>query len=400
MKKLFKPLLATIALSFIFLSSHSQLCINFYYFNSAKNGSCAVDLEWKYQQCETGKFYVEYSLDASSWKILAIINSTGLGTGTDETYNYTDNYACPGDGTHSNAYYRIRYVRDTNGSTVYSSTNPESMGSSCSCTNNNTNRCNGISSLSISGANAICNSSSQIYTLSNSSYPVTWTITEGYTTISTYVGNYQTTIGNASTNGVTRVLHADIYGCANASKAIVLGSPALTDFSPGIYLNPGDENEICDWDENVFPGTVSPNSTISWTQISAVPGGGISYSDYNYDDFYLFMWKPNQIAVFRFDASNSCGSITYDFGFKAIDCSGRFMISPNPSKGEIHVMPKKGYNIPIDEISVYNLYNNLLFKRKYYKQTTVDISLNLKPGNYFMKIKSGKFTETKHLLIK
>jgi hypothetical protein len=399
MKKLFKPFLATIALSFVFLSSHSQLCINFYYFNSAKNGSCAVDLEWKYQQCETGKFYVDYSLDASNWKVLAIINSTGLGNGTDETYYYTDNYACPGDGTHSTVYYRIRYVRDTNGSTVYSNTNPESMGSSCSCTNNNTNRCNGISSLSISGASAICTSSSQQYTLSNSSYPVTWTLTEGASTIFSVLSNYQVTVSNGSTSGVARVLQANIYGCASASKTIAFGTPAFANFSPGIYLNPGDENEVCQWDENVFPGTVTPNSTITWTQISAVPGG-LSFSDYDYDDLYLFMWKANQTAVLRFEASNGCGSITYDFGFKTIDCSGRFMVTPNPSKGDIHIAPKKGYDVPIDEISVYNLYNNLLFKRKYYKQSIVDISLNLKPGNYFVKIKSGKFIETKHLLIK
>ena len=400
MKKLFRPFLVTIALSFACLSSYSQLCINFYYFTSAKNGSCAVDLEWKYQQCETGKFYVEYSLDASNWKVLAIINSAGLGNGNDETYNYTDNYACPGDGTHSIVYYRVRYVRDNTGTTVYSTTNPETMGSSCSCTNNNTNRCNGISSLSISGANAICTSSSQTYTLSTSSYPVTWTITEGNTTISTFLGTYQTTISNSSTNGITRVLHADIYGCANTSKAIVFGTPELTDFGPGFYFNPGDENEVCQWDENVFPGTVSPNSTISWTLLSAIPGGGVSYSDYNYDDLYLFMWKPNQIAILRFSASNACGSTTYDFGFKTIDCSGRFMVSPNPSKGEIHIKSKKGYINFIDQLMIFDFRNNMVFNRKYLKQTSVDLSLPLKPGNYFIRIKSGKYMETRQILIK
>jgi|SRR6185436_20922753 len=95
MKKIIRTFCATIAICFICQASYSQLCIHYYYFTATKNGNCAVDLEWKYQQCTDGVFYVQFSLTGSEFYTIAIINSTG-GNGSDETYYYTDNYACPG----------------------------------------------------------------------------------------------------------------------------------------------------------------------------------------------------------------------------------------------------------------------------------------------------------------
>ena len=209
---------------FTHLPSHSQLCIHYYYFTATKNGNCTVDLEWKYQQCSDGIFYVLHSIDGSNYSVIAAISSTG-GNSSDETYNYTDNYACPGDGSHANSYYQIRFIRNSDGSSIYSEVRSVNMGSSCSCTNNNTTRCSGLPSLSISGDGTICSSSSQTHTYTlSSSYPATWSITSGGSLVTVVSSDYtQITISyNSSTAGYVDI-NANVYGCANIPRRITVG---------------------------------------------------------------------------------------------------------------------------------------------------------------------------------
>jgi hypothetical protein len=413
MKKTFKPFIATLIACCMFVSAYSLPCITYYYFTATKNGSCAVDLQWKYQQCGSGKFYVEYMPGTGSMYVIAVLNSTG-GGGSDETYNYTDNYACPGVNPNSPVQYRVRFISDASGNSDYTPVRAIDMGDACSCANNHTTRCNGISS-SIVGSNAICAGSSRTYTLTGG-YPANWTITSGAGLVSSSSANpYEITITNSSSSG-SIVLSATIMGCLTYNKTIYLetSAPAVTNFPLMIYSGPGDENEVCQGDENIFYGDISANSTITWTNTYSSPGG-FSYSPWGYDDLYLYMWKPNQTVIIRLDATNSCGTTTYDFAFKTIDCGFRYMVSPNPSKGDITIvrspaakkliMPNLGNRARAGgkqndvEVNIYDVQRNLRFHGKY-KEGTINLrNTGLKAGNYFVVIKSGAYSETHQLLI-
>src|ERR1051326_3541404 len=160
MKKILRILPVVLISNFICILSHSQLCLTYEVWTATKNGSCSVNLHWKYQQCETGKFYVQYSKDgvSSHFYTIAVISSTGSGNGEEEDYYYTDNSACPGDGGH-HAFYRIDYVRDNTGTQEVTSVQDVDL-ISCSCGSNNSTRCTGLPSISISGSNTICTNSS------------------------------------------------------------------------------------------------------------------------------------------------------------------------------------------------------------------------------------------------
>src|SRR6185436_20969464 len=114
----------------------------------------------------------------------------------------------------------IYFVR-VSGTPEISAIRTVDMGDNCSCTNNNTNRCSGLSGISISGASAICTSSSQTYTLSSGSYGAAWSITTGSGLVSiTYSNPVTITISNSSSDGVI-VLSANIKGCYTITKTII-----------------------------------------------------------------------------------------------------------------------------------------------------------------------------------
>jgi hypothetical protein len=385
MKKILKFLGLLFILGQIHLSSFAQLCLTYEEWTATKNGNCAVDLHWKYQQSETGKFYVQYSLNASTWYTITIISSTGLGQGEEENYNYTDNYACPGDGSHTHAYYRIDYVRDLSGSHEISSVKDITMGS-CSCTNNNTTRCSGLPSLSISGSNTICSSSSQTYTLNNSAYGATWSITSGGSLVSiTNSSPTSITLQNSNSNGVI-VLSANIYGCTNISKTILVGIP-----QPYIIYMTYQSSCIggSDWDASFSPDLINTNISYLWS----VNGSGY----FSWGNSYSVNQTSDPSVSLNVKYQTSCGTSS-PMNYPAIyysPCSGfRAIVSPNPAKEYLDVKleePKiltRSKKIPQFEVRILN--SDLMpveVQKSLQGSNSLRMNIhNLKPGKYFVNI--------------
>lgn len=208
-----------------------------------------------------------------------------------------------------------------------------------------------------------------------------------------------------------------------------------TYFSNGVehplkfYLgNPSDYNSVCNYARDSTNMSVKNASLVTWTQLSANPGP-VTFSQYgNNNAFYL--WSINQTAVFRITSSNGCGSLSYDFGFKSIDCSGggggggggggcpQFVVSPNPAQGTLHVVVP---NIPapcdpppmsamsqsnistqrsITQIKIYDNSGNLKKSQNVNKakQATVNLA-GLRDGVYIIEISDGTYKETQQVII-
>ncbi len=401
MKKILRTFCATIAICFTFHNSYSQLCIHYYYFTATKNGNCAVDLEWKYQQCSDGVFYVQYSPTGTEFYTIAIINSTG-GNGSDETYQYTDNYACPGVNPNSPVQYRIYFVR-TSGVPEISPIRIVDMGDNCSCTNNNTNLCNGIPTITISGSSAICTGTSQTYTLSNSSYGAAWSITSGGSLVSiTYSNPVTITISNSSSNGVI-VLSANIKGCYTITKTIIVGMPVLTSINMTFQSS-------CiggsDWDATFQPNPLLTGVTYLWS----VNGGGY----YNYNPYWNENYPLNQSSdpsiTLNVKYQNACGTsdaMTYPATYYS-PCGGyRLEISPNPIKEttilSINRIGTKAPNLlsgPFRAtVNIYDQSNLLVRSFVTYNNKVTFNKKGLKQGIYIVQVIIGTQKISKQVII-
>lgn len=184
-----------------------------------------------------------------------------------------------------------------------------------------------------------------------------------------------------------------------------------------IYFSPGDENEVCRYTENYIPVTSGFNSNVNWSYVSHSGNPQPSWNGTS-SDIYVYFFRTQQTSlVLQLDATNSCGTTSYQFGFKPIDCPSFFAtantsytISPNPSIGQIFITKKSTQatekqktaetDFNITRISIYDLQNNLRFTQKYDKVSSALINLkNLKSGNYFVTIVSGKYTETQQIIL-
>ena len=65
---------------------------------------------------------------------------------------------------------------------------------------------------------------------------------------------------------------------------------------------------------------VTGASSVTWSRIAASPSNTNWSQVGNNLNFYF--WAVGQTAVFRIVAANSCGSASYDFGFRSISCGG------------------------------------------------------------------------------
>lgn len=190
---------------------------------------------------------------------------------------------------------------------------------------------------------------------------------------------------------------------------LVAGAPIVQSTQPlSIYNNPGDENEVCRNVETVFDFTTGDNSTANWSYISHSGNPQPSWSLAYPDDLYLYFFKPTQnTLLLKLDVTNSCGTVSYNFGFKAVDCAGlkaavkknAFKISPNPANNIINItQDATTYNL-ITEITVADFNNNMVSSKKYTNVKTAQLSIAaLKAGTYFVTVVYGKFRETQKIL--
>ena len=301
------------------------LCLGFTSFTAQKNGNCAVDLSWTYNQCSTGKYYVEYSPTGGNFKPVSVIDSTG--TIGEQRYGHTDNYACPGDPNYSNAYYRIRLLTD-NGNTYYSPVRTVAMGNSCSCTNNNVTRCSRISLSITGGQNPICSGSAQ-YTVTGvpTNAPIQWSVSDSsLAQITAGATSNTVTVTKTGGNGQTS-LSVNLAYCAPStarSLNIDIGiPPAGVMFFQNTFNGNG---YFCSSHYGVNEFSMEPPLSNASYELRLLrwPSFSLVYSDpyiHSSSGTFLYTATPGWY-ILEARATNACG--TGDWGgseVEYVDCS-------------------------------------------------------------------------------
>lgn len=175
-------------------------------------------------------------------------------------------------------------------------------------------------------------------------------------------------------------------------------------------------------------------SSFNWQRVSA-SNSALTWQ-HNGNDINFYFWAVGQTEVFRISATNGCGTTSYDFGFKSIDCSGGgggggcliYELSPNPAASSIQVGITPNIPAPCDPpplgqetntagystlskdgtktrsiqgINIYDNKGNLQQQYKYSssnKNATLNVS-NLPSGIYVIKITDGTYTESHQIVI-
>jgi hypothetical protein len=259
--------------------------------------------------------------------------------------------------------------------------------------------------------------------------PTIWTILSGPATILSGQGTNQAFI---RATGVGTVLVRAVSGNYISEENITV-SNLLPSISGGTYSTNGqnlpllvwnggnnDYNIVCNLQLTNTNMNIQGATTVTWSRISNIPNYPAPWSQ-NGNDLSFYLTSVNQKTIFRVTASNNCGSVFLDFGFKSTECSNpcnSFNISPNPAMGSLRVIVP---NVPppclsasagtvkgksyqeqsISEIRIYDNSGNLKRIQKEYKtkQSTVNIS-GFKPGVYIVEVSDGAYKERHRVLVK
>ena len=283
--------------------------------------------------------------------------------------------------------------------------------------------------ISITGASAVCNNQIMAYTLDSelNSTSVSWSLSNSNFTIIDGQGTPVVTIQGKSIGTGSSVLTASIPAAACdviETKELWLGNPTfyggLTNgdyLAYGTNINPVCEDELIETDLT-FPGassftwqkTYSSPTNIFWGQI----GDNIRFS----------LPTPGNSATFRLTLNNSCSTVTYDFRFRAITCSGdpcdQFLVSPNPASAVINIIAPPDpcettllsaesmvststtdLSLDIRTVTIKTIEGTIV--KTYHfgknkKEVEIDIS-RLNPGLYILEISDGIIIEAQRLLI-
>lgn len=272
-------------------------------------------------------------------------------------------------------------------------------------------------SMSINGSSSICSSTPSSYYINNlpCNASVSWSIspsgivspscTSCSTTSLTKLANGAITLTATITNvcGLSRI---------QVTKNIAVGLPNVSSADALIiYSQPGDENEICRYQGTTYGFTVTNSSSVIWSAVSHLGGSWPSWNQSDDDLYVEFFTAAQQTLVMNLDASNACGSTTYDFGFVAVDCGGRlaptkkaFKVSPNPASNFVNVTTVAKINLvnrPIREILVSDVSKNIILRRSFDNARSAQLNIaSLKPGIYYLRIISGNYVEVQTFLKK
>jgi Secretion system C-terminal sorting domain len=193
---------------------------------------------------------------------------------------------------------------------------------------------------------------------------------------------------------------------------LVAGIPEAYGMTPllALYNAPGDENDICRYQGTDYDFNYTSNSTVTWSAVSHLGGPWPSWNQSATDDLYVEFFTGTQVKlVMKVDVANTCGTSSYQFGFKAVDCSGfrtakanKFVVSPNPTTGLINItQDDKQVGVAIEEVKLSDANNNVLRIQKFPKLTTAQVNVgNLHAGAYYITIKSSTYQETQTVIKK
>lgn len=174
-------------------------------------------------------------------------------------------------------------------------------------------------------------------------------------------------------------------------------------------------------------------SSFNWQRVAA-SNSALTWNQ-NGNDINFYFWAVGQTEVFQINATNSCGTTSYQFGFKSIDCSGGgggcliYQLSPNPRTSSIQVGITPDIPAPCDppplpqstttpgetsslkinttnkrsiqSISIYDNRGTLQQQHQYgatNKQATLNVS-KLPAGIYMIRITDGTYTESHQVII-
>lgn len=295
--------------------------------------------------------------------------------------------------------------------------------------------------MSVSGSSNICTSNT--YTVINQPTGIASIV---WSTGTNYIATINTVGVAAKVGNDTTTIYATVTGNTGCTTTVPMhvyvGVPVInstyTDNSGQHAIqywtgNPSSYNSVCNsYNANTNMGIIGAN-TVTWSKVTSSPSSISWYQNVN--DISFYFWQVNQTAVFKIDASNTCGTTTNTFGFKSIDCSGGgggcdvYQLSPNPATNSIQVgvipdipapcgpqpmsqstgqektssMSKTGStnNRSIQSISIYDNTGTLRQQHQYAaanKQATLNVS-NLPSGIYIVRIKDGAYIENHRLVI-
>jgi C1A family cysteine protease len=274
---------------------------------------------------------------------------------------------------------------------------------------------------SLVGADSVCSSPSQTYSLTNfsSNFPMIWSSNpepnnEDYSLIS---DDNSCTVTNDHHVGLIS-LSAYPGGCNTfATKDVFLT------YAPNLYtfyasLTTGGET---DWLQDcnglmtyTFPGMYSGDidvsdpeyvpyiDNITWTKISQQNCSFANLASSNHGKHVFLNFKPHGCtATVRMTATNYCGSFYHDYQFLAgilcenIDQLGnqeKINIYPNPTSGHLSVRYlSDDLHLGINEIVLKNSIGIELMRKKYDCQNSIMIDIsNNTTGIYFLDIFDGK----------
>ena len=270
----------------------------------------------------------------------------------------------------------------------------------------------------LSGVSLICYPENAQYSVTfPSTASVSWTRTGNLTPVGATT-NPTFTVSSTSNSGASGTITATIKNSQGQTfltrtKTVWVGKPKIEPQTPLAFYPNGGYNNVCNYQNFTTNMVVNGATNVTWERIAANPSNTSWSQSGNNISFYF--WAVNQTAVYRISASNVCGTTSYDFGFKSINCGTDpcvtdYLVSPNPtSSGLITIVP----NIPppcdtylsepsIQEISIYDNNGTLKKAEKYGKKTgSAEINTSdLLSGVYVVVIDDGENKVRKTIIVK
>ncbi len=360
------------------------------------------------QETNTSHFILQTSSDGRHFSDVLMEPAAGQSS---STINYTA-YANGG----FYRWFRLKAI-DLDGDYQYSwiifSTNTRSTTSSfCSFTY-------------LEGPDKICGSSA-VYKLHNvPAGTVNWSLT-AYGNITTSNAGLLATVNRTGIG--TATLTAAASGSCSKSKSLLLGSPYISgnysfngiQYPMGIWFgSPSDYNYLCNNVNASANMQITGATSVTWSKVTSSPSNVYWYQNGNNLDFHFF--AAGQSAVYKIEASNGCGTTSYDFGFMSEDCGGgggdcyQYQVAPNPAQGSVNISvlmipppcdlaarasSKKATDLSISEIRIYDQSGYLKSRQKFANVKTAKVNLNkLRTGIYVVEITDGKYTERQQLVV-
>lgn len=266
----------------------------------------------------------------------------------------------------------------------------------------------------ISGSSAVCTNSTYSVSGLADGATVTWSASPAALVSFSPVTGSSTTVTKLY-NGTTTI-SAKISPCGQTiTKSITSGLPDIS----GTYTNKQisynlkiadaeliNYNDACNLYHVNTNMSITGASSVKWSLVSS--SGTISWSQSG-NNISFYLWSVGSTAVFKVSATNSCGTSTYNFAWKSIDC-GRcaysLSLSPNPADNILQVALLHSCDKTtakyIKKITVFDANAITRIKKEYtgnIRNTALDVS-SLSPGIYLLEVFDGISINRKQFLIR